>query len=156
LWNCFAFVPLALLQGIGRPDLPAKFYLLELPLYVGAAWFLIPKLGIAGAALAWALRVALDAVLLFGGALVAYRISPRLLCERGVMQGLTGLAVLGASFWAVSKTLHSLPTQAAGVATLAIAFALGVYAYALDFGERASVKLAIARLTGWTFARPEE
>jgi hypothetical protein len=40
------------------------FHLIELPLYAAAAWVLIEAYGVAGAALAWTLRVTLDAVLL--------------------------------------------------------------------------------------------
>jgi O-antigen/teichoic acid export membrane protein len=59
-----AHLPSAYLYARGRPDLPALFHLLELPAYAVAAWLLIAAHGIAGAALAWTLRVTLDAVLL--------------------------------------------------------------------------------------------
>jgi len=41
LVNSLAHAPFALLQGVGRPDLPAKFHLFELFFYVGIAWLLI-------------------------------------------------------------------------------------------------------------------
>ena len=66
LLNGLAQVPSALLQGVGRPDLTAKLHLVELPLYLAAAWFLIGARGIEGAALAWTARTALDLVLFFG------------------------------------------------------------------------------------------
>jgi len=65
LLNSLARVPFTLYQGIGRPDIPAKFHLLELPIYIILAWFLIRKFGITGAALAWTIRVGLDTILLF-------------------------------------------------------------------------------------------
>ncbi len=65
LINSLGHVPYALLQGIGRPDITAKFHLLELPLYMGMAWFSIQHWGIAGAGAAWALRVLVDTILLF-------------------------------------------------------------------------------------------
>ncbi len=65
LFNSTARIPYSLLQGIGRPDLPAKFHLLQLPLYLGLMWFFIKHFGIAGAALAWTLRILLDTALLF-------------------------------------------------------------------------------------------
>ena len=68
LVNAVAQVPYALLQGIGRADLVAKFHLVELPLYGIMLWLLTKQLGIAGTALAWALRATLDAVLLFTAA----------------------------------------------------------------------------------------
>jgi O-antigen/teichoic acid export membrane protein len=58
-------VPYTYLQGQGRPDLPAKFHLLELPPYLLALWAGLHFRGIEGAAWAWTGRVALDAVLLF-------------------------------------------------------------------------------------------
>lgn len=60
-----AFVPTSLLQGIGRPDLTAKVHAVEMPLYLGLASLLIHRLGIRGAALAWLLRAAFDAICLF-------------------------------------------------------------------------------------------
>ncbi|MCX7974179.1 MAG: flippase [Candidatus Aminicenantes bacterium] len=65
LVNSLAFTPFSLLQSIGRPDLPAKFHLLELPIYCGLAYILISKYGIKGAAISWTLRVIIDAFLLF-------------------------------------------------------------------------------------------
>jgi O-antigen/teichoic acid export membrane protein len=64
LVNGLAHLPHAYLLARGRPDLPAMFHLLELPIYVASAWLLIEAHGIAGAALAWTLRVTLDAALL--------------------------------------------------------------------------------------------
>lgn len=53
-------IPFALLQAIGRPDLPAKLNIIELPLYFGAFWFLTVRYGLVGAAAAWSLRAFLD------------------------------------------------------------------------------------------------
>ena len=41
LLNGLAQVPSALMQGVGRPDLTAQLHLVELPLYLPAAWHLI-------------------------------------------------------------------------------------------------------------------
>jgi O-antigen/teichoic acid export membrane protein len=63
--NGLAFVPFTLLQAQGRPDLPAKFHLLELGPYAVALWLGLRWGGIEGAAWAWTARVAVDAGLLF-------------------------------------------------------------------------------------------
>ncbi|HLZ12314.1 MAG TPA: flippase [Candidatus Acidoferrum sp.] len=63
--NSLAYVPFALLQGAGRPDLTATLHLIELPLYIGLLWWLIRARGIEGAAIAWSVRVSFDALLLF-------------------------------------------------------------------------------------------
>lgn len=65
LVNSLAQVPFTLIQAAGRPDVTAKFHLLEVVPYLVILWFLIIKFGMVGAAVAWFLRVAADAVLLF-------------------------------------------------------------------------------------------
>lgn len=65
LINSLAHLPLAFLQGLGRPDLPAKFHLMEIPLYALVALVFVRLAGIEGAALAWTFRVIIDALLLF-------------------------------------------------------------------------------------------
>jgi O-antigen/teichoic acid export membrane protein len=65
LVNSLAHVPYSLIHALGRPDLTAKFHLAELPLHVLLAWWLIGRWGAPGAALAWSIRVAVDALLLF-------------------------------------------------------------------------------------------
>ena len=66
--NALAMVPFWLLQGLGRPDLCARFHLFELVLYVPLLFLLLGWWGITGAAAAWTLRVALDGALLVGAA----------------------------------------------------------------------------------------
>jgi O-antigen/teichoic acid export membrane protein len=51
-----AQVPYAALQARGRADLTGKLHLIELPLFAVAVWWLTERLGIAGTAVAWALR----------------------------------------------------------------------------------------------------
>ncbi|MGH9641897.1 MAG: polysaccharide biosynthesis C-terminal domain-containing protein, partial [Terriglobales bacterium] len=68
LLNALGFVPSAALVALGRPDLPAKFHLIELPLYLLLSIVLIPRWGIAGAAFAVACRLAGDAIALLWAA----------------------------------------------------------------------------------------
>lgn len=62
--NSLALVPFTLIQGLGRPDITAKFHLLELPFYLLMLWYGISQWGIAGAAVAWTIRVTVDGALL--------------------------------------------------------------------------------------------
>ena len=64
LINVLAQVPFTALQGVGRPDIVARVQLLQLPFYLIVAWYLVSTRGIVGAAMAWALRAAVDAGLL--------------------------------------------------------------------------------------------
>jgi len=65
LMNGIASVPFALIQGVGRPDITGKLHLLELPIYLITAWWLVSAYGIKGAAVCWLLRVVIDALALF-------------------------------------------------------------------------------------------
>lgn len=58
--HSLAYVPLSLLQAMGRPDYSAKLSLLELPVYLGLSCVLIQYFGILGAATAWLLRAGVD------------------------------------------------------------------------------------------------
>lgn len=62
--NGLAFIPYALLQAQGRPDVPAKFHVAELLPFLALLWLLLELMGVEGAALAWTIRAAVDAVLL--------------------------------------------------------------------------------------------
>lgn len=84
VFNSLAHIPFALLQGIGRPELPAKFHLLELPVYIALAWILVSRWGITGAALSWTFRVLLDAVLLFGATFKVYGFSMKKIFSIGL------------------------------------------------------------------------
>jgi O-antigen/teichoic acid export membrane protein len=65
LMNGFAQAPFAMIQARGRADLTAKIHLAELPFYVASVLYLIRVKGIEGAAIAWTLRVSVEAVVLF-------------------------------------------------------------------------------------------
>ncbi len=62
-FNGLAHLPLALLYGSNRPDLPAKIHIVQAALYIPLTYMLVKSLGINGAALAWAARSAADLVL---------------------------------------------------------------------------------------------
>jgi O-antigen/teichoic acid export membrane protein len=64
LFNGIASIPFAFIQGIGRPDVTAKFHVMEVLLYLPCAWWMINKYGINGAAFAWMLRVGVDSFVL--------------------------------------------------------------------------------------------
>lgn len=63
--NSLALVPCSFLQGIGKPGIATVFHLVELCLYIPLLWFCAKRNGIEGAAMVWAIRVTIDAVLLF-------------------------------------------------------------------------------------------
>jgi O-antigen/teichoic acid export membrane protein len=98
-FNGIAQIPFALVQGSGRPDITGKMHLLELPAYAGLLWMLVRGMGIEGAAIAWTLRVVIDAMILFA---VSYHIL------RPELQNFRGFAVPVASALLL-LTLGSIP-----------------------------------------------
>ena len=63
--NSLAQAPFAVLQGTGRPDITAKLHMVELPLYVAGLAWVTHAHGIVGVAMAWTVRVTIDAAALF-------------------------------------------------------------------------------------------
>ena len=59
-----ASIPYQFLQAVHRPDLTAKFHILELVIHIPLCFILIGAFGLTGAAVAWAVRVTLDFALL--------------------------------------------------------------------------------------------
>lgn len=64
LMNALAHPLFISLYALNRPDLPAKFHLVELVIHVPLTIMLIRSFGITGAAAAWTARVSLDFLLL--------------------------------------------------------------------------------------------
>ncbi|MBK7141189.1 MAG: flippase [bacterium] len=65
LINSIARVPLSAIEALGRPDMTATMYLIELPIYIAALWFATTRFGIAGAAMVWTARLLIESILLF-------------------------------------------------------------------------------------------
>ena len=66
LLHSLSLIPRALVNSIGHPDLVAKLYLVELPFYILALWWMLQAHGIEGVAVTWMVRSAVDVALLFG------------------------------------------------------------------------------------------
>jgi O-antigen/teichoic acid export membrane protein len=62
--SAVASLPYQYLQAVHRPDLTAKFHILELVVHIPLCFVLIGTFGLTGAAVAWAVRVNLDFALL--------------------------------------------------------------------------------------------
>jgi O-antigen/teichoic acid export membrane protein len=86
--------PFAVLQAAHRPDLPAKLHIIETPLYLFLVYFLIIARGIEGAAIAWALRLAANALVLQSMTWHLFPLSHEPICKTVVMMSM-GLMALG-------------------------------------------------------------
>jgi len=140
LVNGLAHLLYAYLLGRGRPDLPAKFHLLELPLYAVAGGVLIKALGVNGAALAWTLRVTADAALLVAAVSRVADVAPwRFLGARGgrAAAAVAAFVVGGVVCVAVTPGGMIRIVLAAGAA---MAFAAAAWRFVLDDAERAGLR----------------
>lgn len=148
LANALAYVPYNVLQALGRPDLTGKFHLLELPLYVVLCMVLIPRWGIAGAAVASTCRFAVDTGLLFWAAhhysscgLGAHwrRAASRMLLS-GFLLGLAfgGCRVLFTDLWA---------RLTVGVVFVGLYF-LAVWLFVLDGRDKPRINEALRMVIG--------
>jgi len=141
LVNSLAYVPYNLLQGIGRPDLTAKFHLLELPLHIVLAWFLVTRFGLPGAALAWTLRVTLDSLLLIAAACWVTRTPARLLASRELRRSAVTLLALAAGLAVLWASTHAFAIDALFTLLLGGGFLLASWHYVLDLEEKWQIRL---------------
>ena len=142
LINSLAYTPFALLQGIGRPDLPAKFHLIQLPIYIAVAWVLVREFGIVGAAGAWTVRIILDAFLLYIATFKIYRLSPSLFAENGTKLTIIVLVIFACIAYGL-KVLScdlSMTVQFLLFIGLFTSFAWACWNYVLDDLDRGIVQ----------------
>jgi O-antigen/teichoic acid export membrane protein len=64
LLNCMVQVQYAVVQALGRPDVTAKFHLIQLPIHGLLLWWFVALWGTTGAAIAQSMRLAIEGVLL--------------------------------------------------------------------------------------------
>jgi len=100
--NSVAYVPFNFLQGIGRPDLPAKFHIIEFPLYLLLLWQGTKLFGLEGAAIAWLVRVIFDAILLFIYSFKVYSIPIAYIKEQKIYGELALLLLIGVLFFTIN------------------------------------------------------
>lgn len=133
------YVPITLLQAIGRPDVVSKLYLAEIPAYVGLCFLLIPDYGINGAAVVWLIRmVGSTAVLLW---------TSRRVLQGGLMphlgRRLTRLTVVNLMFLGALLSVstiggNTLSILVAAVITLGYSFA--AWRFCLDETDRGTLR----------------
>ncbi|MCL0030161.1 flippase [Thermodesulfovibrionales bacterium] len=134
----------ALIQGLGRPDILAKLYLLYLLPSIGLLWFLVQTMGIAGAALAFALRTLIDTVLLFIISSKLIHLPFSSLIKNGLWRGVGILSALGVLLWGVSGIIM-FAAQVSCVVIGVLLFSMVTWCYALDEADKKVIVSAVDR-----------
>jgi O-antigen/teichoic acid export membrane protein len=139
--NCFAHIPFGLLQSRGRPDLAATVLLIELPVYLPFAWYLVRRWGIPGAATGWTVRVALETMALAMLTGREFTMSARSLIEHGALKSLFGIATLGIALTAAKLLFHGfIFGKFAAVIALSVIYCALVWHKILDRTDRGQVQ----------------
>ncbi|HET9177463.1 MAG TPA: flippase [Terriglobia bacterium] len=141
--NSLAWVLFSLLQGLGRPDIPAKLHLAELPFYLLLVWFLATRFGLPGAAFAWALRVTFELAYYLVWACWLTRTPARLLAGRDVRRSLATLLALALGLVLLWTSTHVLIAEAAFAALLGGGFLLAAWRYVLNLEEKWQIRLLL-------------
>jgi O-antigen/teichoic acid export membrane protein len=136
----------SLLQGLGRPDIISKLYLLYLPLNIGLVSFLVQNMGIAGAALSLALRTLVDTVLLFIISSKLIHLPLSSLIKNGLWQGVSVLAMLGVLLWKASG-INVFVVQVSFVVIVVLLFSMVAWRYALDETDKRILFSVVNRMT---------
>jgi len=142
LFNSIGYIPFTLIQGVGRPDVVAKYHLIELPLYVSVAFFLINMLGINGAALAWCLRMGWTIPIFFVLCIKKAGVPLKTLSENGTIRSL----LAGSSFLLLTGFLlllshrFGLATTALLSIILLVGFTALVWYYVFDYVDKELIK----------------
>jgi O-antigen/teichoic acid export membrane protein len=139
LWNAVAHPLVASLHAANRPAWVAALHLCELPLFFLGLWLLTESLGVVGAAIAWTLRVMIDAVVLMVMSSRVYRTSKREVAALGTtMLAATVLLLLG---FVVSSSYAKALLILFGWAAIALAVWHGL----LTVSERKSLSGSLRR-----------
>ena len=146
LVNSLAQILFSLLQGLGRPDLVAKFHLIELPLYASLLWVLLKQMGIAGAALAWTVRVSADALLLFVAMFQLKLVSWHSLVRNGLRKSTAAVSAFGALLAGLWLTSQSMWLRGLSAGLLVSGFGFVTWVYVLDLRDKEFVMSAASYL----------
>jgi O-antigen/teichoic acid export membrane protein len=146
--NALAYVPYNLLQASGRPDITGKFHVLELPIYVVLCVVLIPRWGIAGAAMANTARLVVDSILLFWAAGKYCQCPFRSLWVNGVLR----ILILGLTFGMVLVAINLAfdnpwKRLGAGVVALGLCF-LASWVFIVDKAHKPIIGAVLNPLSG--------
>ncbi len=129
LFNATACLPYMLIQAAHRPDLVAKLNAIEFPIFIGIEILLIRWRGIEGAAIAWSVRLALEAV--------AYWIM---------------------TLWMLPESSSIAMRTAAGVAATVVPVAVGVFLPFSLVGQVLFllITLSAGSVAGWSYLLTRE
>lgn len=145
VFNAAAQLPVAALQGSGRPEVVARLQLVLLPFYAALLYFLTLAAGITGTAIAWVAKVVIEALALMMAGRRLFRDVPftHPPAPRGglVLVGLTAGGTLVAA-----RMMDAGPVAAiVAVVAAGVVYAAGAWRFLLDDAMRGRVRAVLTR-----------
>jgi O-antigen/teichoic acid export membrane protein len=131
-----ALIPFTLLQSIGRPDLPAKFHLIEFTIYLIILYIFIKYFGIIGAAIAWGLRMLLDFILLYWKTLKLLPELYAIIDNNHIWHILFLILLLSIFLIFINIILAGLFTRALLLIISLVLFFITIWRYDIDLAEK--------------------
>lgn len=144
------------LQAMGRPGIPAAFNVVEVCIHIPLCFLLIARYGVLGGAIAWAVRVSLNSLLLTVAFARVTRISYGSFVSGALLRPAIAATALLPLVCAAAYWFPDLNRVAAIVAMAAVGsfYWAGVFALALDREDRRHLGMLAARWIHWPGLMP--
>ncbi|MEM2742207.1 MAG: oligosaccharide flippase family protein, partial [Nitrososphaeria archaeon] len=142
--NSLAQMPANLLDGIGKPDLRAKIFILYTPIYVCLLWILTHGYGIDGTAMAWTLRAGLELFLFFVITAKILNIKIPAFLENGLTKSLKAFALYGI-FSLATLPIKEPILKIILISVLLISFIIYIWKDVFDIEEKSFLVKIIMR-----------
>jgi O-antigen/teichoic acid export membrane protein len=133
--NSIGHIYHTLIQAVGHPDVTAKLYIIELPIFIATGWLFINYLGISGAAVAWTLRVLVDTVLLSWASFKIYGLSAGSLKNNRAVKVFFAFVVLTTVVFIIKFLLTNFSLQIQLFAVLILFLFFALFSWKIFFDE---------------------
>lgn len=155
IFNAVAQLPVAVLQGSGKPEAVARVQLAVVPLYAVLLYALTVTAGIMGAAAAWVVKVAVEGVALTLAARRLFRDVPTAAIPPR-HRAAAPVAAVSAAILLAGKAAAAGPVVSLSTAALAgLIYAAGAWKLLLDDGERQVMRGLFGRPSGTPSGSPQ-
>lgn len=132
--NSVARMPSLILLAAHRPDLTAKIHFAEVPFYCLFLWWILPRYGVEGAAIAWTLRISCDMAAFF---FLGWRLLPQArsaIVQVAPLISMAGLLLCG------GFVFHSFAGALPFIVVVLASAAVGLWRLVLRAEEKALIR----------------
>lgn len=152
IFNALAQFPVAALQALGRPQIPAKVVLIEVVVYSALCYYATSMFGIVGTAMMWALRVIVEAFVLLMFARNEMKAVTIAFEHSYVWKGIACLLPGTLGLWLLAGTAADPLELAGGSLAFMLLYSTGIWLFVMDESERRVVGGRVAA----RFGRPRQ